>query len=283
MCMCTCWVCVCVCVCASVSGRTKRFHKEHIDDDVPTTSWGFGFLSSETEAQTQSRHSFYMFEFRVRKCPLFRTHSCKHCKPFSCRYAHYENQTRRIPKLIGDTWSYDVQLCSANSLLECPQGLKCGFSHRLQKENIYHPLVYKTKTCEHPLISCGPALLGCSPTQAVDFFPPTSQEWFQCAEYGLHCAKAHGPQDLRVVPGAVDIEASSSALISETSSSSSSSSCSSSSSSSFGLDEKSGQLENRSENEAAFQIHVHAHRVPSHWILHKNSESTARPLGMCTM
>lgn len=182
------------------------------DEDAPITSWGFGFLPQETEAQIQSRHAFYMFEFRVRKCILFRTHSCKHCKPFSCRYAHYENQTRRIPKLVGDAWNYDVQLCSANSLLECPQGLKCGLSHRLQKENIYHPLVYKTKVCEHSLISCGPPLSG-SPytsTQAADFFPPTSQEWFQCSEFGIHCAKAHGSKDLRVVPGSEGDESESS-------------------------------------------------------------------------
>lgn len=52
------------------------------------------------------------------------------------------------------------------------------------------------RTCEHPLISCGPPMLGSCSTQAVDFFPPSSQvssscvprsfsqEWFQCAEYG---------------------------------------------------------------------------------------------------
>lgn len=90
-------------------------------------------------------------------------------------------------------FAYSANLCSYPSLLDCPDGtscsiwqlpsfdtdmcvtgISCRFSHRVQKEHIYHPSVYKTQLCESTLTPNG-----------------------ECIEYGRHCSKAHGEADLR--------------------------------------------------------------------------------------
>jgi hypothetical protein len=48
-------------------------------------------------------------------------------------------------------------------------GAFCRLSHRVQKEHIYHPSVYKTQFCEGRLNLAG-----------------------ECSDYGVHCSKAHG-------------------------------------------------------------------------------------------
>jgi hypothetical protein len=62
---------------------------------------------------------------------------------------HYENHIRRVPMLLEDNqWNYSANLCPISSLLDCADGVSCRLSHRVQRENIYHPSVYKTQLCE---------------------------------------------------------------------------------------------------------------------------------------
>jgi len=115
-----------------------------------------------------------MYEFRTKYCEDFPNFMCKKAKPYVCTRAHYENNIRRRPRLVQGKFNFTDKLCTHASLADCPKGMNCSFSHRVQKEHIYHPSVYKTQVCESPLCEDG-----------------------VCAEFGVHCAKAHGMKDLR--------------------------------------------------------------------------------------
>lgn len=131
-------------------------------------------IRTATKQQIITRHNFYMYEFRTKYCQEFPLFICKQAKPYTCVRAHYENNIRRRPRLVNGKFNFTDKLCSYASLTDCPQGMNCPFSHRVQKEHIYHPSLYKTQLCESPLTPDG-----------------------TCAEFGLHCAKAHGEKDLR--------------------------------------------------------------------------------------
>mmetsp|Transcript_7801 Transcript_7801/g.11077 ORF Transcript_7801/g.11077 Transcript_7801/m.11077 type:complete len:639 (+) Transcript_7801:160-2076(+) len=131
-------------------------------------------IRAATKQQIITRHNFYMYEFRTKYCQDFPLFMCKQAKPYTCVKAHYENNIRRRPRLVNGKFNFTDKLCTFASITDCPQSMNCTFSHRVQKEHIYHPSLYKTQLCESPLTEDG-----------------------ICAEFGVHCAKAHGVKDLR--------------------------------------------------------------------------------------
>eukprot|EP00466_Bigelowiella_natans_P021527 jgi/Bigna1/72851/fgenesh1_pg.21_\ len=131
-------------------------------------------IRTATKQQIITRHNFYMYEFRTKYCQEFPHFMCKQAKPYSCVKAHYENNIRRRPRLVNGKFNFTDKLCTFASITDCPNSMNCAFSHRVQKEHIYHPSLYKTQLCESPLTEDG-----------------------ICAEFGIHCAKAHGIKDLR--------------------------------------------------------------------------------------
>mmetsp|Transcript_8118 Transcript_8118/g.12253 ORF Transcript_8118/g.12253 Transcript_8118/m.12253 type:complete len:573 (+) Transcript_8118:64-1782(+) len=131
-------------------------------------------IRTATKQQIITRHNFYMYEFRTKYCQGFPLFMCKQAKPYTCVKAHYENNIRRRPRLVNGKFNFTDKLCAYASITDCPHGMDCPLSHRVQKEHIYHPSLYKTQLCESPLNEDG-----------------------ICVEFGVHCAKAHGVKDLR--------------------------------------------------------------------------------------
>lgn len=169
--------------------HAKSNHRRVRSSGVPVMQTHQFFSSqashhNETFLEIQERHNFYMYYFRTEYCPDFPVYKCDKAKPYTCTLAHYENHLRRCPVIVPNgskpgnsdalRLKYSANLCVHASLLDCPQGSDCPYSHRVQKEHIYHPSVYKTQLCESTLNPNG-----------------------DCTEYGRHCSKAHGPHDLR--------------------------------------------------------------------------------------
>lgn len=92
----------------------------------------------------------------------------------NCFQTHAKLPRRRKPILQHGRFNYIPTRCRyVIEEKECPQGVHCRFSH-VTEEVIYHASKFRTQRCSHPIDK-----EGC------------------CAGYGAHCAKAHGPLDLR--------------------------------------------------------------------------------------
>lgn len=119
-------------------------------------------LTTESYYETeQPLHRKYLLEFRVQLCS---------CAAEDCLNAHSTSQQRRIPMLTSTgQWNYQPQKCKQ---VLCRK-TDCCLAHN-DDEVKYHPAVYKTKTCAHPVDSKG-----------------------ICTGFGPHCPFAHSELDLR--------------------------------------------------------------------------------------
>jgi len=87
---------------------------------------------------------FFMYKYKTRWCPIGVQHEWH-----SCVYAHNYQDARRPPSL-----GYGARICpywskkdtSAEYFQRCPLGLRCPYSHGA-KEQLYHPMYFKTVTC----------------------------------------------------------------------------------------------------------------------------------------
>lgn len=123
----------------------------------------------------QAQHEQYMQEFRVYMCQAHAQKACPN-DSYTCFHSHSKH-TRRKPVLVSaDEYNYAPTRCryvqTSHGKRRCPQGDACRYAHSTE-EMIYHPLVYKTQLCPHAL-----------------------QNGI-CTGFGQHCAKAHGPGELR--------------------------------------------------------------------------------------
>jgi len=111
----------------------------------------------------------YMYKFRTKPCTK------KRCRnPPKCFDAHSEVMRRRVP-VQGEhgLYNYIPKPCPQwQKLKKCSLGESCPRSHGWL-EIIFHPLLYKTKMCKSEL------------KNGV------------CREYGVYCAKAHKPTEIR--------------------------------------------------------------------------------------
>lgn len=118
--------------------------------------------TDEYYASEQPDHRRYLLEYHVQLCE---------CQDPVCLHAHSAAQLRRVPMLTeGAKWNYFPHKCKQGTT--CSRVL-CSKSHN-DDEVKYHPTVYKTKQCAHPL----------SPSSV-------------CVGFGLHCPFAHSSDDLR--------------------------------------------------------------------------------------
>jgi len=111
----------------------------------------------------------YMYKFRTKRCTK------KRCRnPSKCFGAHSEVMMRRVPSLGKDgLYNYIPEPCPQwQELKNCSLGKSCQRSHGWL-ERIFHPLLYRTKMCKSGL------------KNGV------------CREYGVYCAKAHKPTEIR--------------------------------------------------------------------------------------
>jgi len=111
----------------------------------------------------------HMYTFRTKVCTKKR---CR--KPSKCLNAHSELMKRRVPcqNEVG-LFNYIPEPCPQwDKEKKCFKGDNCMRSHGWL-EVIFHPLLYRTKMC----ISL--------------------QRNGVCLKYGVYCAKAHKPDDLR--------------------------------------------------------------------------------------
>jgi len=122
-------------------------------------------------SRNEERHSHddYMYKFRTKLCTK------KRCRnPSRCFNAHSEVMRRRVP-WQGEygLYNYIPEPCPQwQKSKKCILGESCLRSHGWL-EIIFHPLLYKTKMCR------------------------SSLENGVCREYGVYCAKAHNPTDIR--------------------------------------------------------------------------------------
>jgi len=111
----------------------------------------------------------YMYKFRTKLCTK------KRCRnPPKCFDAHSEVMRRRVP-VQGEhgLYNYLPKPCPEwQKLKKCSLGEGCPRSHGWL-EIIFHPLLYKTKMCKSDM------------KDGV------------CREYGIYCAKAHKPREIR--------------------------------------------------------------------------------------
>ncbi|GAB6021376.1 hypothetical protein CHUAL_003983 [Chamberlinius hualienensis] len=134
-------------------------------------------LNTQTE---KPEHYTYLKNFRVEQCTLFKEHQCPNHKPFTCFHWHFWNQRRRRPVRRRDglfNYSPDVYCTKYDEATGiCPDGEMCPYLHKTagDTEKHYHLRHYKTCMCMYD-------------TDAKGF----------CKKNGLHCAYAHGAQDLR--------------------------------------------------------------------------------------
>jgi len=111
----------------------------------------------------------YMYKFRTKLCTK------KRCRnPPKCFNAHSVVLRRRVPTQGEDgLFNYIPEPCPQWKKLErCSMGESCPRSHGWL-EIIFHPLLYKTKLCK------------------VDLKKGV------CRGYGIYCAKAHDPKEIR--------------------------------------------------------------------------------------
>lgn len=135
----------------------------------------------EAAAQMEKPHHYtYLRDFRTKQCPDFLLHKCTQHRPFTCFNWHFSNQKRRRPNKRRDgTFNYSSDnYCSKYDETTgiCPDGEECSSLHRTagDTERRYHLRYYKTCPCIYETDARG-----------------------HCVKNGLHCAFAHGPQDLR--------------------------------------------------------------------------------------
>ena len=133
----------------------------------------------------QPAHLPYLLSFRTSVCSHWASLGPAQCGCISatCFASHSTRPRRRRPTLLNGRYNYLPTRCryvrgggngGAEAEDDCPQGVHCRFAH-CTEEVIYHPSKYKTQLCQH-----------------------RTDEDVACVGYGLHCAKAHSPSDLRV-------------------------------------------------------------------------------------
>jgi len=119
--------------------------------------------------EDRDTHDDYMYKFRTKLCTK------KRCRnPPKCFDAHSEVMRRRVPRLGKDgLFNYIPAACPQwQKSKKCSWGESCLRSHGWL-EIIFHPLLYKTKMCKSNL------------RNGI------------CRGYGVYCAKAHNPVDIR--------------------------------------------------------------------------------------
>lgn len=113
--------------------------REEINAQILTKS------EEEHELTEGSGEMFYMHRFKTLWCPYSVPHDWHRCV-----YAHTYQDWRRAPEL-----GYDSEPCTHWSRTHapqtsyqerCPNGFRCPFSHG-SKEQLYHPMYYKTMPC----------------------------------------------------------------------------------------------------------------------------------------
>jgi len=111
----------------------------------------------------------YMYTFRTNRCTK------KRCRNASkCFDAHSQVMRRRVPEQDENgRFNYIPEPCPQwKEAKKCCIGKSCPRSHGWL-EIIFHPLLYKTKMCR------------------------SYHKNGICQEYGMYCAKAHSPKDIR--------------------------------------------------------------------------------------
>lgn len=103
------------------------------------------WISAKASLQNPATVDFFTRRFKTLWCPYGTKHGWH-----ECLYAHTDQDWRRRPELgyssepcpewakhVGEKLHYDER---------CPNGLRCRFAHG-SKEQLYHPLYYKTMPC----------------------------------------------------------------------------------------------------------------------------------------
>jgi len=180
----------------------------HCSSDSSTESKGgeSGFQIPRTFDENTKElkiHADYMYKFRVKACI---PHALRQCQfdGNTCFHSHGgANATRRIPELINGKFNYLPIRCQY--MLKgktCHHARNCRFAHS-KEEVIYHPSKYKTQLCPHRLKKVQVMVpsdgngSNLSPGISPNGEEKTREMWV-CAGYGIHCAKAHGKDDLRL-------------------------------------------------------------------------------------
>ena len=156
----------------------------YLSPPAPTTALEEKYFRFE-----KPRHLKYMFHFRVHACKPALTKSCtagdslkksgQSSSGSDCFDYHSAAKTRRrVPRIVsytnGTFWSYNACRCQAiEKEIKCEKGDACRYSHN-KEEIAYHPSRYKTQPCSYPARADG-----------------------ICTRFGLHCAYAHGEDDIR--------------------------------------------------------------------------------------
>lgn len=123
----------------------------------------------------------YLNEFRTQQCRLFLEQQCQFHRPYTCFHWHFPNQKRRRPfKRPDGTFNYNPDVyCDKydEATGSCNDGDHCPYAHRNagDTERRYHPRYFKTGNCIYETTESG-----------------------SCVKNGLHCAFAHGPDDIRL-------------------------------------------------------------------------------------
>ncbi|CAL8071354.1 unnamed protein product [Calicophoron daubneyi] len=141
-----------------------------------------GLYPKNTEVrQEKPRHLKYLNEFRTQQCVLFLEQQCQYHRPYTCFHWHFPNQKRRRPfKRPDGTFNYNPDVyCDKydETTGTCVDGDDCPYAHRNagDTERRYHPRYFKTGNCIYETTEGG-----------------------ACVKNGLHCAFAHGPDDIRL-------------------------------------------------------------------------------------
>ena len=156
----------------------------YLSPPAPTTALEEKYFRFE-----KPRHLKYMFHFRVHACKPALSKSCtagdslkksgQASSGSDCFDYHSAAKTRRrVPRIVsytnGTFWSYNACRCQAiEKEVKCDKGDSCRYSHN-KEEIAYHPSRYKTQLCSYPARPDG-----------------------VCTRFGLHCAYAHGEDDIR--------------------------------------------------------------------------------------
>jgi hypothetical protein len=126
-------------------------------------------------------HLKYIYHFRVHPCRAYANKQCaaENKKNSSeCFEYHSTKMRRRVLRVLqysnGWFWSYNACRCTAiEKDQKCEKGDSCRYAHN-KEEIAYHPSRYKTQACAYPTDASG-----------------------VCIRFGMHCAFAHGDDDLR--------------------------------------------------------------------------------------
>lgn len=91
-------------------------------------------------AKENDQNKEYMLNYLVTEC--------LGCTSNPCLNRHPNQNIRRKPqRLYHGMWNYIPKACISKN---CPQ--ECEFSHCPEEIN-YHPMLYKTKPCQHPIVN----------------------------------------------------------------------------------------------------------------------------------